>query len=101
MKTDVATQAAVLPQPPAASGEQLPLFDASALGAVREEEARWKKEVYEPLTSKRPFWKKDFTTVSAPKFGFGREAFTLCVTPAAVRVTPAAYGSVTVWPSGN
>ncbi|HVR41516.1 MAG TPA: methylmalonyl-CoA mutase family protein, partial [Thermoanaerobaculia bacterium] len=64
MKTDVDHRTAVLPQPPETKEEQLPLFDARALSAVRDEEARWKKDVYEPLTSKRPFWKKDFTTVS-------------------------------------
>jgi hypothetical protein len=36
-----------------------------------------------------------------PKFGFGRDAFRLTVWPSAVRVTPAANGTVTSEPSGK
>jgi hypothetical protein len=40
-------------------------------------------------------------TLIAPKAGLGREAFTLCATPPAVRVTPAENGTVNVVPSGS
>jgi methylmalonyl-CoA mutase N-terminal domain/subunit len=46
-------------------GEQLPLFNPQTVERVRSEVARWKKESLEPLTSKKAFWKKDFTTVSS------------------------------------
>ena len=39
--------------------EQLPLFSQPALDAVREEKAKW-----QAASSKKPAWKKDFTTVS-------------------------------------
>jgi methylmalonyl-CoA mutase N-terminal domain/subunit len=44
--------------------EQLSLFSAEALDGVRAEEKAWKREVLEPVTSKKAPWKKDFTTVS-------------------------------------
>ncbi|MFL6246106.1 MAG: methylmalonyl-CoA mutase [Thermoanaerobaculia bacterium] len=31
---------------------------------VQKEEAQWRKEVLEPVLTKKPYWKKDFTTVS-------------------------------------
>jgi methylmalonyl-CoA mutase N-terminal domain/subunit len=63
-ETDV-TKPAVLPQPPAAADDQqLPLFSGDALDAVRADEARWRREVHDPLVAKRGPWKKDFTTVS-------------------------------------
>ena len=46
-------------------GEQLPLFNRETVERVRTEVARWKKESLEPLTAKKAFWKKDFTTVSS------------------------------------
>jgi methylmalonyl-CoA mutase, N-terminal domain len=57
--------AAVVTQPPQQKEEQLPLFSAEALSAVRGEEATWRREVLDPVLAKKPFWKKDFTTVSA------------------------------------
>jgi len=39
--------------------EQLPLFSNAALDAVRDDKAKWQE-----ASSKRPAWKKDFTTVS-------------------------------------
>ncbi|MGZ8830273.1 MAG: acyl-CoA mutase large subunit family protein [Thermoanaerobaculia bacterium] len=56
------------PEAPVASphtaDEQLPLFSTEALGAIRKEEAKWRREVLEPAASKKAPWKKDFTTVS-------------------------------------
>ncbi|MFA6954685.1 MAG: methylmalonyl-CoA mutase family protein [Thermoanaerobaculia bacterium] len=46
-------------------GEQLSLFNPQTVERVRTEVARWKKESLEPLTAKKAFWKKDFTTVSS------------------------------------
>jgi len=46
-------------------GEQLSLFNPPTVERVRTEVARWKKESLEPLTAKKAFWKKDFTTVSS------------------------------------
>jgi methylmalonyl-CoA mutase, N-terminal domain len=48
----------------AVEDEQLSLFSPEALAQVRAEEAKWRRECLEPLTSKRAPWKKDFTTVS-------------------------------------
>ncbi|MGZ8832626.1 MAG: acyl-CoA mutase large subunit family protein [Thermoanaerobaculia bacterium] len=49
---------------PHTADEQLPLFSTEALGAIRKEEAKWRREVLEPAASKKAPWKKDFTTVS-------------------------------------
>jgi methylmalonyl-CoA mutase, N-terminal domain len=57
--------AAVATQPPQPKEEQLPLFSAEALSAVRGEEAAWRRDVLDLVLAKKPFWKKDFTTVSA------------------------------------
>jgi methylmalonyl-CoA mutase N-terminal domain/subunit len=56
--------AAATPVPQSAE-EQLPLFSADAVRAVRKEDARWRAEVHDPLAAKKAPWKKDFTTVSA------------------------------------
>src|SRR3954465_7311524 len=47
------------PPIPQEEAEQLPLFSNAALDGVREEKAAWRA-----AASKRPAWKKDFTTVS-------------------------------------
>src|SRR4051794_36097218 len=47
------------PPIPQHEAEQLPLFSNAALDAVREEKAAWRA-----AASKKPAWKKDFTTVS-------------------------------------
>ncbi|HEY4642804.1 MAG TPA: methylmalonyl-CoA mutase family protein, partial [Thermoanaerobaculia bacterium] len=47
------------PPIPQDHAEQLPLFSNAALDAVREEKAAWRA-----AASKKPAWKKDFTTVS-------------------------------------
>ena len=49
---------------PQTPDEQLSLFSTEALGAIRKEEAKWRREVLEPVASKKAPWKKDFTTVS-------------------------------------
>jgi methylmalonyl-CoA mutase, N-terminal domain len=53
-------RAVVVPPVLNAEAEQLPLFSTEALGIVRAEKAQWRE-----ASSKRPAWKKDFTTVSA------------------------------------
>ncbi|MCU1245005.1 MAG: methylmalonyl-CoA mutase, partial [Acidobacteria bacterium] len=63
-ETDVTSSNPPSAPPAAPEGEQLSLFAAEALAAVAGEEGRWKKESLDPLTAKKPFWKKDFTTVS-------------------------------------
>jgi methylmalonyl-CoA mutase N-terminal domain/subunit len=52
--------------PPHAADDatQLPLFSADALKSVREEGARWRRDVRDPLVAKKGPWKNDFTTVS-------------------------------------
>src|SRR4051812_10577898 len=47
------------PPIPHDEAEQLPLFSKAALDVVREEKANW-----QAAASKKPAWKKDFTTVS-------------------------------------
>jgi methylmalonyl-CoA mutase N-terminal domain/subunit len=65
-EADVRTNAAVLPQPPQEEkSEQLSLFAPEAVAEVRKEEGQWRKEVLDPLMAKKPYWKKDYTTVSS------------------------------------
>ena len=59
-EADIQNSSAVLAPPPRASEEQLLLFSADALRGVQKKEEAWRKE-----TSKKPYWKKDFTTVSS------------------------------------
>ena len=47
------------PPIPQHEAEQLPLFSQAALDVVREEKGKW-----QAAASKKPAWKKDFTTVS-------------------------------------
>jgi len=63
-EADVRSASAVVPQPPQAAAEQLPLFSTEAMAAVQQEETQWRREVLDPVLAKKPFWKKDFTTVS-------------------------------------
>jgi methylmalonyl-CoA mutase N-terminal domain/subunit len=49
---------------PKTADEQLSLFSPEALGAIRKEETRWRREVLDPIASRKASWKKDFTTVS-------------------------------------
>jgi methylmalonyl-CoA mutase N-terminal domain/subunit len=57
-------EAAVLPHPPAAHEEQLPLFSADALEAIRGDAARWRRTLHDPAVARHSPWKRDFTTVS-------------------------------------
>src|SRR5258707_14712517 len=65
--TDLPKPAATLPPPEGEqeTEQQLPLFSSEALKAVDAEEARWRKEMHDPLAAKKAPWKSDFTTVSA------------------------------------
>jgi methylmalonyl-CoA mutase N-terminal domain/subunit len=53
-------KAAVVPPLPMTDAEQIPLFSAEAIGFARNEAEEWRE-----TSSKKPAWKKDFTTVSA------------------------------------
>jgi methylmalonyl-CoA mutase N-terminal domain/subunit len=44
--------------------QQLSLFSANALAGIRNEAAKWRREVHDPIAAKKAAWKKDFTTVS-------------------------------------
>ncbi|HEY0142246.1 MAG TPA: methylmalonyl-CoA mutase family protein [Thermoanaerobaculia bacterium] len=68
--TDVQNATATIPQPVietagANDAQQLPLFSRETIAAVQKEDARWRREVHDPLVSKKGAWKKDFTTVSS------------------------------------
>jgi methylmalonyl-CoA mutase, N-terminal domain len=62
-ETEIRTATAP-PQPPHAAEEQLSLFAPAAVAEVEKEEAQWRRGVLDPILAKKPFWKKDFTTVS-------------------------------------
>ena len=63
-ETEIQKSAAVLPPPDRDEQQQLSLFSKEALKAVRAKDARWRREVHDPMTAKKGPWKKDFTTVS-------------------------------------
>jgi methylmalonyl-CoA mutase N-terminal domain/subunit len=63
-EADLRTDVSLPAQPPRASEEQLPLFSREAMEAVGVRETSWKRETLGPVTAKKPYWKKDFTTVS-------------------------------------
>ena len=64
-ESDIAGSAAgKAPQPAAGEDRQLPLFSREAQAAIRKEEAKWRREVHDPMTAKKGPWKKDFSTVS-------------------------------------
>ena len=62
-RNELETPTAPAPSPQTGD-EQLSLFSTEALGAIRREEAKWRREVLEPVASRKAPWKKDFTTVS-------------------------------------
>ncbi|HEX6158757.1 MAG TPA: methylmalonyl-CoA mutase family protein, partial [Thermoanaerobaculia bacterium] len=65
-ETDVLSTTATIPQPIAETkDEQLPLFSRETMAAVEKEDARWRREVHDPIANKKGPWKKDFTTVSS------------------------------------
>jgi len=62
-EAEIRTATAPAP-PPHAAEEQLNLFSADAIAEVRKEETQWRRDVLDPVLAKKPYWKKDFTTVS-------------------------------------
>jgi methylmalonyl-CoA mutase N-terminal domain/subunit len=64
-EAEIARSTENLPLIPKAQDEQLSLFAAEGLGKVQKQEARWRKEVLDPVLKKKPYWKKDYTTVSS------------------------------------
>ena len=66
-ETDVQNATATIPQPvtEGREAEQLALFSRETIAAVAREDARWRREVHDPVASKKGPWKKDFTTVSS------------------------------------
>jgi methylmalonyl-CoA mutase, N-terminal domain len=63
-EAEIALPTETLPHIPRANDEQLSLFAPEAMGKVQKQETQWRKEVLDPVLKKKPFWKKDFTTVS-------------------------------------
>ncbi len=63
-ETDVRGASAVIPPAGKEKEAQLPLFSDEALRAVRAADAKWRREVHDPVVAKKGAWKKDFTTVS-------------------------------------
>ncbi|MEA2465329.1 MAG: methylmalonyl-CoA mutase, N-terminal domain [Acidobacteriota bacterium] len=63
-EAEIAPFTEALPHIPKAKDEQLSLFAAEGMGKVQKQETQWRKEVLDPVLKKKPFWKKDFTTVS-------------------------------------
>ena len=61
---DYKTKLVPMPPPVPQAEEQLPLFADATIEEVRAGEAKWRREVLEPVTSKKAPWKTDFTTVS-------------------------------------
>ncbi|HEX7808811.1 MAG TPA: methylmalonyl-CoA mutase family protein, partial [Thermoanaerobaculia bacterium] len=66
-EADIRTEGPITPPktPRATDEPQLSLFSPEALGAVKKQEADWRRDVLAPVLTKKPYWKKDFTTVSA------------------------------------
>ena len=63
-ETEVQPPAPAPLTPPKATDEQLPLFSADTLEGVEKKETRWRRDVLDPVLAKKPYWKKDYTTVS-------------------------------------
>ncbi len=51
-------------QPLSPAVEQLSLFATEAMAEVQKQEAQWRRGVLDPVLAKKPYWKKDYTTVS-------------------------------------
>jgi methylmalonyl-CoA mutase, N-terminal domain len=64
-EAEISRETATLPHVPKAQDEQLSLFAPEALGTVQKREAQWREKVLGPVLQKKPYWKKDYTTVSA------------------------------------
>ena len=54
----------VIPQRPILEDAQLPLFSPDSLTKLSIDEMRWRRDVLDPVATKKGSWKKDFTTVS-------------------------------------
>jgi methylmalonyl-CoA mutase, N-terminal domain len=54
-----------IPPSPQKNEAQLPLFSDATLAKIGKEDERWNRESLEPVTRKKAYWKKDFTTVSS------------------------------------
>ncbi|HEY0158310.1 MAG TPA: methylmalonyl-CoA mutase family protein [Thermoanaerobaculia bacterium] len=63
-EAEISRENAALPHIPKSQDEQLSLFAPEAVTAVQKQEARWREKVLGPVLQKKPYWKKDFTTVS-------------------------------------
>src|SRR5688572_17308992 len=63
-EAEIALSTEPLPHIPKAKDEQLSLFAAEGMAKVQKQETQWRKEVLDPVLKKKPYWKKDFTTVS-------------------------------------
>ena len=63
-EAEISRDTTTLPHVPKAQDEQLPLFAAEAVGTVRKREGQWREKVLGPVLQKKPYWKKDYTTVS-------------------------------------
>jgi methylmalonyl-CoA mutase N-terminal domain/subunit len=63
-EAEIALPTETLPHIPKANDEQLSLFAPEGMGKVQKQETQWRKEVLDPVLKKKPYWKKDFTTVS-------------------------------------
>ena len=57
-------RAQTMTAPPQQEEQQLSLFSGEALTSIAKDQARWKKEVHDPIVAKKAPWKRDFTTVS-------------------------------------
>src|SRR5688572_3851279 len=65
-ETDLRSNAAaVLPQSSKARDEQLSLFSRETVASIQKEESAWRRDVLGPVLKKKPYWKNDYTTVSA------------------------------------
>ena len=63
-ESEISRGNAVLPRVPQSQPEQLSLFAPEAMKVVQQQETEWREKVLAPVLQKKPFWKKDFTTVS-------------------------------------
>jgi methylmalonyl-CoA mutase N-terminal domain/subunit len=63
-EAEITPSTEVLPLIPKAKDEQLSLFAPEGLGKVQKQDTQWRKEVLDPVLKKKPYWKKDYTTVS-------------------------------------
>jgi methylmalonyl-CoA mutase N-terminal domain/subunit len=65
IESEISRETTAVPHVPKAQEEQLSLFSSDALKTVQKEEAQWREKVLGPVLQKKPYWKKDYTTVSS------------------------------------